>query len=404
VASGLITSVGSSLIPYGDINVRPIPGLTAPGPALNHKQTEPDLESSPMPTEFKRDRRRILGATALTALATLSWGVVRLSGLQLHAEGELPSLHGATGWLNSPALASNDLRGKVTLIDFWTYSCINWRRSLPYLRAWSQKYKADGLVMIGVHSPEFPFERDAENVRRAAATMRIDYPIALDNDFAVWRAFNNEFWPALYFVDGKGRIRHHQFGEGDYDRSEQVIQQLLGETGTTGFNRALISANAAGAELPADWQDLKSEENYLGYERTQNFQSHGGAASNRPHNYESPAKLAVNHWALSGDWTSSRDEIVMNSPNGRIAYQFHARDLHLVMGPANKGGIVRFRVSIDGQSPGDAHGVDVDGEGNGTVIEPQLYQLIRQSQPIVDRRFEIEFLEPGIQAYSFTFG
>jgi thiol-disulfide isomerase/thioredoxin len=324
--------------------------------------------------------------------------------VKLPIEGELPSLGGATEWLNSPPLTAASLRGKVVLIDVWTYTCINWLRTLPYVRAWAEKYKSQGLVVIGVHSPEFPFEKNVDNVRRAAKDMRVDYPIAIDSDFAIWRALKNEYWPALYIVDAQGRIRHHQFGEGEYDRSERIIQQLLSEAGTGSIGHDLVSVDPRGAEVAADWSSLKSSENYVGYERTENFASRGGAVLDKPHVYAAPARLKLNEWALSGDWTAEKRATVLNKPNGRIAYRFHARDLHLVMGPAAQGTSVRFRVLIDGQPPSAAHGIDVDDQGNGTVTEQRLYQLIRQPKPIADRQFEIEFLDPGVEAFAFTFG
>jgi hypothetical protein len=292
----------------------------------------------------------------------------------------------------------------VALIDFWTFTCINWRRSLPYVRAWAKKYKDQGLVVIGVHTPEFQFEKDADKVRQAATFMKFDYPIAIDSDYAIWRAFNNEYWPALYFVDARGHIRAHQFGEGDYEQSETTIQQLLAKAGASGFGHELVSIEGTGAEAPADWGNLKSSENYVGYERTENFVSPGGLKSRKCHTYVAPAQLKLNHWALTGGWTAEKQSIFLSAANGRVVYQFHARDLHLVMGAATPGASARFRVFIDGQPPSAAHGVDVNEEGNGTVTEPRMYQLIRQEKPIVDRRFEIEFLDPGVEAFSFTFG
>ncbi len=322
----------------------------------------------------------------------------------LPVEGELPSLGGASGWLNSQPLTKDGLRGKVVLVDFWTYTCINWLRSLPYVRGWAGKYKEQGLVVIGVHTPEFRFEKDVDNVRRAVEDMKIDFPIAIDNDYVIWRAFDNHYWPALYVIDAQGRIRHHQFGEGGYERSERIIQQLLGETGITGIGDQLAAVDARGVEAEADWADLKSPENYLGHERTENFVSPGGAVVDKRRVYAAPARVKLNDWALSGDWTVKKDAVVLNKANGRIAYRFHARDLHLVMGAAVRGASVRFRVLIDGQPPGAAHGTDVDEQGNGTVAEQRLYQLIRQSTPIADRQFEIEFLDPGVEAFAFTFG
>jgi thiol-disulfide isomerase/thioredoxin len=323
---------------------------------------------------------------------------------RLPIEGELPSLGGATGWLNSRPLTAAGLRGKVVLIDFWTYTCINWLRQLPYVRAWAEKYKDQGLVVIGVHTPEFAFERDVDNVRRAAKDMRVDYPVAIDNDYTIWRAFNNSYWPALYLVDAQGHIRHHHFGEGEYEESEMILQQLLEEAGNGGIGHDLVSVDAQGAEAGADWGSLRSPENYLGYERTENFASPGGAVLDEPRVYEAPARLRLNHWALSGDWTIEQQATVLNEANGRIAYHFHARDLHLVMGPAARGTSVRFRVFIDGQPPGAVHGIDVDDQGNGTVSEQRLYQLIRQPKPIADRLLEIEFLDSGVEVLAFTFG
>ncbi len=326
------------------------------------------------------------------------------AAVQLPVEGELPALGSATGWLNSPPLTAAGLRGKVVLIDFWTYTCINWLRTLPYVRAWAEKYKNQGLVVIGVHAPEFAFEKNVDNVRRAAKDMRVDYPIAIDSDHAIWRAFKNEYWPALYFVDAQGRIRHHHFGEGEYEQSERVIQQLLTEGGNAGIDKKLVSVDGRGAEAAADWGSLKSPENYVGYERTENFASPGGAMLDKRRVYAAPTRLRLNQWALSGDWTVGKQATVLNKANGRIAYRFHARDLHLVMGPAARGTFVRFRVLIDGQPPGAAHGIDVDDQGNGTVSEQRLYQLIRQPKPIADRQFEIEFLDSGVETFAFTFG
>jgi len=323
---------------------------------------------------------------------------------ELPIEGVLPSLGGAIEWLNSEPLTAAGLRGRVVLINFWTYTCINWLRSLPYVRAWAEKYKQHGLVVIGVHTPEFAFERNVENVRRAAKDLRVEYPIAIDSDYAIWRAFDNHYWPALYFVDAQGQIRHHQFGEGNYEQSEMIIQQLLAEAGIGGIGQELVSVEGSGVEAAADWSSLRSPENYVGYERTENFASPGGAVLDTRRVYAAPARLRLNQWALVGDWTVGRQATVLNAAEGRIAYRFHARDLHLVMGPAARGASVRFRVRIDGQPPGAAHGTDVDEEGNGTLTEQRLYQLIRQPQPIADRLFEIAFLDGGVEAYAFTFG
>ena len=316
----------------------------------------------------------------------------------------LASLERADAWLNSPPLTASALHGKVVLVHFWTYTCINWLRTQSYLRAWADKYKDKGLVVIGVHTPEFRFEKNLDNVRREAKALRVDYPVAVDSEYAIWRAFNNNYWPAQYFIDAQGRVRHTHFGEGAYDQSEMVIQRLLMEAGTSGIGDELVVVDARGFEVPADWASLKSPENYVGYERTEGFVSPGGAARDKSRMYELPARFGRNDWALSGEWTIKRDAAELNKPNGRIAYRFHARDLHLVMGPATPGTSVKFRVLIDGQPPGTAHGLDVDEQGVGTVTEQRLHQLIRQTGPIADRQFEIEFLDPGVEAFCFTFG
>jgi len=353
-----------------------------------------------MSEKFDLSRRRFLGTAAMTIAAAQFNGVASAK-----ARSELSAFDGATPWLNSEPLTSTGLHGKVVLVDFWTYSCINWRRQLPYVRAWAKKYAERGLVVIGVHSPEFSFEKDVANVRWATKDMRIDYPIVIDNDHAIWRAFNNEYWPALYCVDAKGRIRHSVFGEGQYEQSEAVIQRLLSEAGITGGVRdEPISVDARGAEAAADWNSLKSGENYLGYGRTENFSSSGGARADKPHEYSAPKTLGLNDWAVSGVWTMGREAIALNQANGRILYRFHARDLHLVMGPAGPNAPIVFRVSIDGQAPKNAHGFDVDEQSNGTITESRMYQLIRQPSSVVDRLFEIQFLDSGVDAFSFTFG
>ena len=322
----------------------------------------------------------------------------------LPVAGRLPSFGGATGWLNSEPLTSAGLRGRVVLVDFWTYTCINWIRTLPYLRAWAEKYAGRGLAVVGVHTPEFGFEHNVDNVRQAAQNMRVDYPVALDNDYAVWRAFDNHYWPALYFVDSRGQIRHHQFGEGDYTQSEVVIQQLLAESGFTTGADEFVQIDAGGVEAAADWASLESAESYVGYERAENFASPGGAAIDARRNYAAPGQLGLNQWALSGDWTVQRQAAVLNAASGQIWCRFHARDLHLVMAQDGRQGAVRYRVRIDGQAPGPAHGLDVNEDGAGSVTQPRLYQLIRQRGRITDRTFEIEFPDPGVSAYVFTFG
>ena len=322
----------------------------------------------------------------------------------MSVEGTMPALEGATAWINSDPLKTANLRGKVVVVEFWTYTCINWRRQFPYVRAWADKYKAKGLVVVGVHTPEFDFERNVDNVRRATKEIGVEFPVAVDSDYAIWRAFDNQYWPALYFVDAQGRIRHHQFGEGDYDQSERVIQQLLAETGASGIDEGLTPVAGQGPEAAADWGDLRSSENYVGFERTENFSSPGGPVRDKPHTYAAASHLSLNAWALSGDWTITKSASVSNSGSGRLIYRFHARDLHLVMGVPNSAKQVRFRVLLDGQPPGPAHGVDVDDQGYGTVSEQRMYQLIRQPKPVVDKDFEIQFLDPGAEAYCFTFG
>jgi thiol-disulfide isomerase/thioredoxin len=356
----------------------------------------------------------ILASTGLASIATLAEDKSPMHKMmpakempakgQPANEGGLASLSRATEWFNSPPLTAPSLRGKVVLIDVWTYTCINWLRTVAYVRAWAEKYKDQGLVVIGVHAPEFPFERNLDNVRRAVADMHLPYPIAVDNDFAIWRAFKNQYWPALYVVDAHGRTRHHHFGEGNYEQSERFIQKLLTEAGATGVGRELVAVDPQGVEAAADWSSLRSPETYLGYDRGERFQSAGGAVLAKSRRYAAPAQLPLNYWSLSGDWTVNKGAALLHKSGGAIAYRFHARDVHLVMGSAAPGTSVRFRVRLDGQAPGAAHGVDVDDQGIGTLSQQRLYQLIRQPKPIADRLFEIEFLDPGAEAFAFTFG
>jgi thiol-disulfide isomerase/thioredoxin len=323
---------------------------------------------------------------------------------ELPIEGALPDLGGATAWLNSEPLTPSGLRGKVVVVQFCTYSCVNWLRTLPYVRAWAEKYRDDGLVVIGAHSPEFPFGHDVEKVQPALDAMGVEYPIAMDNDFAVWSAFGNQAWPALYFIDALGRIRHHHFGEEDYERSERVIQQLLAEAGQDVRDKNLVSVEPSGVELAADWNTLGSPETYVGYARATGLASLGGVEPDRRQFYVEPPRLKLNQWALSGDWTVGEQITTLNEPGGRITVRFHARDLNVVLGPRSDGGPLRFLVLLDGKPPKSARGVDVDQRGNGAVADARLYQLIRQGGPITDRTFEITFLDPGAQAYVFTFG
>jgi hypothetical protein len=359
-----------------------------------------------MPQELDRGRRRFLGRAAMTLAARFGFAqAVAEAGTSQANEREprqIAALRRATEWLNSPPLSGTTLLGKVVLVQFGTYTCINWLRTLPYVRAWQQKYR-QGLAVVGVHTPEFTFEKKIENVRRAVQQMKLDFPIAVDNDYAIWRGFDNHYWPALYFIDARGRVRDHHFGEGEYERSEKVIGRLLAENGATG-TAGVVPIAASGFELPADWRNLKSPEIYLGYGRTQNFSSPGGAAPGRRRVYAAPARLALNQWALAGEWTMANEAATSSTASGRIVCRFHARDVHLVMGGRQEQSPVRFRVSIEGQRPGPAHGLDVDEGGNGIVSEQRMYQLIRQPGPIVDRTFEIEFLDAGVDAFAFTFG
>ena len=321
----------------------------------------------------------------------------------LPVEGSLPALSGAVEWLNSPPLTADALKGKVVLVDFWTYSCINCLRAIPYVRAWAEKYKDQGLVVIGVHAPEFAFEKNVNNVRAAIASLGITYPVAIDNDYAIWRAFNNQYWPAHYFIDAKGQIRHHHFGEGDYDGSERVIQQLLAEAGGSTTPGGLVTVSASGAEAAPDMGEVQSPETYIGYERTQNFVSPGGVVKDARHVYTA-ARPRLNEWSISGAWTIKGEHAVLNGKDGSIVFRFHSRDLHLVLGPPADGKPVRFKVTIDDAAPGESHGTDIDAEGQGVVTGQRLYQLVRQKGAITDHTFAIKFLDPGVQAFAFTFG
>ena len=332
------------------------------------------------------DRRRFLGTTAV-AIAAAQLGMLARTA-DASQSFELGALSRATAWLNSPPPTPTAVASKVVLVDFCTYTCINWLRTLPYIRAWAKKYRSQ-LAFIGVHTPEFAFEKNLDNVRRAMQQIEIDYPIAIDNDYTIWRAFDNRYWPALYLIDPRGRVRYQHFGEGEYVRSEQTIQVLLREAGAANVDSGLVSPRATGIEVAADWGNLRTPETYLGWERSPGLALLG---------------LSLNRSKLTGTWTRHRQSVGLKRAGGRIAFRFHARDLHLVMGPARRESPVRFQVSIDGRPPETASGVDVDALGNGTVVEQRLYQLIRQPTPIVDRTFEIEFLDPGVEAFAFTFG
>jgi thiol-disulfide isomerase/thioredoxin len=330
----------------------------------------------------------------------------RLAGDQptLPIEGELASFGGATSWLGSKPLTPEGLRGRVVLVDFWTYTCINWLRTAPYRRAWAAKYANVGLTIVGVHTPEFGFERDLENVVPQVRALGVEYPVAVDSDYGVWRAFDNHFWPAIYLADAEGRIRYHHYGEGEYAMTEMVVQQLLADAGTKDIDPGLVDVEPTGLEVAADWRTLRTPETYVGYGQATGFASADTAAVDRPHAYAANAALPLNSWDLSGTWTVARHAGVANEPGGRIAFQFHARDVNIVMGPVTRGASVPFRVSLDGRPATDALGTDVAADGSGIVDTQRTYQLIRQPGAIAERRFEIEFLEAGVEAYCFTFG
>jgi cytochrome c biogenesis protein CcdA/thiol-disulfide isomerase/thioredoxin len=349
-----------------------------------------------------RNATMVISASTASAISAL---MAAHSPEELPVEGELPSLAGATSWLNSPALSPAMLRGKVVLVDFWTYSCINCLRSLPYVKAWNDKYKNHGLLIIGVHAPEFAFEKDLGNVRHAVAELGVTYPVALDNNYAIWQGFNNQYWPAHYFIDSSGRIRAHHFGEGEYAQSEQTIRRLLTDAGYKDLPPAGDApAPAAGVQAAGDEEHVRSPETYVGYERAARFASPGGALPERAQNYQAPATLSLNQWALAGDWTVGAEKAALSRAPGKIVYRFYARDLHLVLGAGANGKPVRFRVQLDGADPGANHGADTDASGQGVVKAQRLYQLIRQSGAVGERVFSIEFLDPEVQAYSFTFG
>ncbi|VVN91132.1 cytochrome c biogenesis protein DipZ [Pseudomonas fluorescens] len=331
-------------------------------------------------------------------------GAMKMTAATLPIEGKLPPLDGAVQWLNSPPLSAEALKGKVVLVDFWTYSCINCLRTLPYVKAWAEKYRDQGLVVIGVHTPEFAFERDVGNVTKAMKDLGINYPVAIDNDYKVWRAFSNQYWPAHYFADAQGRIRYHHFGEGNYAESERVIQQLLREAGAAQVAGGLIDAKAQGVQLAADMSEIRSPETYLGYQRLEHFVPAASLARDRVTAYSPPTNPALNEWGLEGQWKVGAEQATLAAPAGKIVYRFHARDLHLVLGPGADGKPVRFKVTLDGQIPGAAHGTDVAPDGTGVVTEQRLYQLVRQPGDVAERTFSIEFLDPQVSAYAFTFG
>jgi cytochrome c biogenesis protein CcdA/thiol-disulfide isomerase/thioredoxin len=346
-----------------------------------------------------RPNQKTAAAPSMTMQAKPSDG----ANAELPIEDLMPSLAGAQEWLNSPPLSLEALKGKVVLVDFWTYSCINCLRSIPYVRAWAEKYKNHGMVVIGVHAPEFAFERNVANVKTALGTFKIGYPVAIDNEYKIWRSFENEYWPAHYFIDGNGKVRHHHFGEGEYDESEEIIQKMLRDAGNKDVPGGLVTVNASGAQAAADKADVNSPETYVGYERGNHFVSPGGVVSDKSHIYAA-GEPQLNEWSLTGNWTVESERAQLDEKDGSIVYRFHARDLHLVLGLATEGGKIRYRVTIDGKPPGDAHGMDTDADGNGEVTTQRLYQLVRANGTVADHTFEIHFLDPGVQAYAFTFG
>ena len=350
-----------------------------------------------MPESVLYGRRRFL-----TAATGLAGGIGALVSGAID-EGQMPDLGGAAGWLNSAPLSSTSLRGKVVLVNFWTYSCINSLRELPHVKAWAEKYKDAGLIVIGVHTPEFGFEKDPANVKKAVSDLNVAFPVPIDSDHSIWSAFRNEYWPADYFIDRKGRIRYHHFGEGEYDKSETVIQQLLRENGAAGVNGGATRVVANGVEAPPG-NDVQSPETYAGYERTEHFASRERLAHNSRRIYSPPVTPRLNQWGLGGLWDVGAERCALQAAPGKVVFRFHARDLHMVLGPSKNGGRGRFKVTLDGAAPGDHHGVDCGPDGSGEVRDPRLYQLIRQNARAQDRTFEIEFLDPGVEVFSFTFG
>ena len=334
--------------------------------------------------------------------AALVCGVVAIAS-GMGDEGPMPDLDGAVAWLNSTPWSGKSLRGKVVLVNFWTYSCINSLRELPYIKAWAAKYRDAGLVVIGVHSPEFGFEKDPANVRKAVSDLRVAFPVPIDSDHSIWSAFRNEYWPADYFIDRSGRIRSHHFGEGEYDQSERVIQELLRENGAAGLDGGAVRITGAGAEAPPS-EDVQSPETYAGYERAERFVSRERLERDSRRTYSLPLTPTLNQWGLAGPWNAGPEQTALRAAPGKVVFRFHARDLHMVLGPAKNGSPVRFKATLDGAAPGDNHGVDAGADGSGEVREPRLYQLIRQKGRVQDRTFEIEFLDPGVEVFSFTFG
>jgi len=412
--TGLLARI--SVASTGGIEQRLVDGLAgAPTDAVTTDGTAMAMSASPTmsPNPAMAMQAAPIGAGA----GTTTSAETRPAVASLPVERAAPPLEGAVQWLNSAPLSLEELRGKVVLVDFWTYSCINCLRSLPHVKAWSERYRDQGLVVVGVHAPEFAFERSIANVERAVRDLGIDYPVAIDNDYAIWRAFANRYWPAHYFIDARGRVRYHHFGEGKYEESEQVIRQLLSEAGsgktatappgkpsTAGSEGGANGDGGDGVQLAADFDTLRSPETYLGYERAEHFASAEPLLPDRAAAYSQPVRPKLNDWGLAGTWKVGAEQATLLGPSGRIVHRFHARDLHLVLGPGPDGKPVRFRVTVDGKAPGQAHGVDIAPDGSGVVTAERLYQLVRQPGPIVERSFAIEFLDPGVSAYAFTFG
>jgi thiol-disulfide isomerase/thioredoxin len=357
---------------------------------------------------FRRWRR--IRQLIIAVVGALTWAFITalVAGAQdtqsIVGSSPLSSLSGATGWINSQALTAKELKGKVVLVDFWDYSCINCIRATPYIRAWAEKYKTSGLVVIGVHTPEFDFEKLMPNIQKAAQKFGITYPVAVDSDYKIWNGFHNQYWPAEYYIDAKGKVRYEHFGEGDYDQSEKWIQKLLKEANGTPMPASAVSVQGEGIQAAADMRDIRSPETYIGFERAQSFSSPGGIKRDANKTYAEPKHPSLNDWGFSGDWIVHAQVAILDSAGGKIVFRFHARDLHMVLGPSDDGKPARFRVTIDGQAPGENHGVDTDAQGNGVVTAHRLYQLVRQKGAIKDHTFTIEFEAPGVQAYSFTFG
>jgi len=361
-----------------------------------------------MPARGYRGMRGSIESFVMKTIAIYVTAAILIAGFfaaasELGDERRMPDLDGAVAWINSAPSSGKALRGRVVLINFWTYSCINSLRELPYMKAWAAKYKDSGLVVLGVHAPEFGFERDRANVRTAASDLNISYPIPIDSNHSIWNSFHNEYWPADYFIDAKGRIRYHHFGEGEYDRSERVIQQLLRENGATGLDETLVHISADGSEAPPG-NDVRSPETYAGYARTENFASPERMVRDSRRIYSLPAKLALNQWALGGSWNAEDERSTLEAAPGNVVFRFHSRDLHMVLGPAKKGPPIRFKVTLNGAAPGDDHGSDSAADGSGQLGQPRMYQLIRQKGLIRDATFEIQFLDPGVEPFSFTFG